>query len=216
MDSDLERRTREAFAAYAAAVPDWTDRAEEIDLLAPRRPARRRTMILGMAAAAIVVVIAASAVYLAHRPSTSSGRQAGAHSGTTSAGVTSPALSTSPAPTPVSTPPAWTERCFPQRAKDRLGNAPEYLGLNIKAAYRLSLRLGDYMRIIGSDRHCGEGPSDFVYHGTGIALVFDHGQPAKSLVPLTAHVIAAERVSGSWEGPCITASGHSLARHGVC
>ena len=183
MTRDSEGRVRRAFAAYAALVDVGPDRSEELRASGREQRGRRRTGQLALAAAAAVAAVATGTAYVIHE----SASPASSHQVTS---IVNTSQSESPPANPsASPPPAWAGKCLPKAGKDRLGPAPEYIGLTLRAAIRLGRQSHDDLFPVGAAGRC-ERPSssDLVYYAHPIDIVIDK-------VSMTGRVIVAERVS---------------------
>jgi hypothetical protein len=88
---------------------------------------------------------------------------------------------------------------MPKKASDRLGPAPEYIGLTEAAAERLARRRGEAIVVAGAAGRCSN-TDELVIWTHPIAVVYERHvkRPAHGPFPRTIRVVAAERVSSSW------------------
>ena len=85
--------------------------------------------------------------------------------------------------------PAWAEKCLP-RGSQRLRSAPQFVGLTLAAAQRLS---GGDLELAGAGGRCSH-VNDLVYRRHPIAVVFNT-RPRRP----KARVIAAVRAAAGWQ-----------------
>jgi hypothetical protein len=89
--------------------------------------------------------------------------------------------------------PAWVTGCMRFKRKDRFGPAPAYVGLSFHKAHELATQRRDGLVTVGVGGHCIALYDDLVMHPRVIAVAFDkRGR--------SGLVIAAERISPSWDG----------------
>jgi hypothetical protein len=107
--------------------------------------------------------------------------------------------SAGPSPSPTLAVPAWADRCLPKKASDRLGPAPEYIGLTEAAAERLARRRGEGIIVAGAAGRCSN-TDELVLWSHAIAVVYERDvkRPPNGPLPRTIRDIAAERVSSYW------------------
>jgi hypothetical protein len=175
-DQDLER---DVSRVLHEMFPEPTEATLRVPESAPRRGSRIAAI------AASIVAVAAIGLTVALAATTTSNGGSGHRAGGSG-------HQTGPMASP-STPPAWTEKCLPTRSEDRLGPAPEYVGLTMGEALDLAKRQPpDSLVIVGAGGNCNS-MSDLVARARPVAVVFDK---ANSFTD--ARIVAAERVSTSW------------------
>jgi hypothetical protein len=88
---------------------------------------------------------------------------------------------------------------MPKKASDRLGPAPEYIGLTEAAAEQLARTRREAIVVAGAAGRCSN-TDDLVVWVRPIAVVYERHvkRPAHGPLPRTIRVIAAERVSSGW------------------
>jgi hypothetical protein len=187
MSAETERRLHDAFTAYAdIAAERWRSGEESPENAARSATGHRPAVRSLLLAAASVAVVAAVAAFLAQANSPSA-----SHRGS---GGAQPSAFT----TPTSAIPAWAEKCLPANPKDRLGSAPEYVGLTVPEAFKLARQQWpDDLIIVGAGGSCSAGNTSSVGRVQPVAIILDEQNPDGPL-PTGTRIIVAERVTSTW------------------
>ncbi len=200
-DDELERAVTTALHEY---FPEPTGSQPRL----PDEHVRHWPQIAAASGSVVAVAAAVVTIGLVETQSSSDRSPVIVHGGDSRHSVSAAGTSPPPSTTAPSTGaiPEWASRCLPRNAADRLGPAPEYLGLTYRQAVRLADRRGEKGELVlaGSGGTC-DNSSDAVYRTNPIALVFDHHffrkHPNYSGEPRNpqARIIAAEHVPPGWD-----------------
>lgn len=185
-DLDLDR-------AISRAMHHLFPMPADVALAPPAETRRgRRAAAIALAAVATVAVGLAVGLLRGSSPESGSGAKPSSnlsHATRTTSSASSASSITSPSP--AQTVPAWALRCLPKKASDRLGPAPQYVGLGRNQAVALSRQRHEILKLVGANGKCATA-DDLAVRSAAIAVVLNNSGPS-------GRIIVAEKVSGYWD-----------------